>query len=449
MHISRPRTLDSRGFDHVLLALAFAVIVALGGTYWLVQSHAATPIARWKGTLETFSNNSGYCLTSNAGTTSSKVVLKPCTASNKNQQWSIVNTKTVTVLGAASVQEFYIQNGAGTNECLNNPYGTKKSGAALQLYPCKSTDSASIWAWGAKLTGKGFSSHQLINIASISGSNGLCVDDAYGSKTSGTKVQAYTCKKTTQSNQNWFEDTAPSGTTGGSGGGCTSGSDVAPCVGSATTGASGWGAPVFDDEFTGTSLSGKWAPSWFNGGKVNNDNGVTMSPKNVSVTDGNAVLTLASSSSGATIDTDPSQVSPGFQFGTGYYVEARLYVPGSGSTLYNWPAFWTDGQSWPTNGESDILEGLGTATSNYHSPSGASNSGTIAGTWSNGWHTYALDRESGKDSIYWDGKLVRSYAPNDKGAPQYLILSLDCSGGCKTGASYQLKADYVRAWKKQ
>jgi hypothetical protein len=91
---------------------------------------------------------------------------------------------------------------------------------------------------------------------------------------------------------------------------------------------------------------------------------------------------------------------------------------------------------------------LGSATSNYHSPQGANNSNTIAGTWSNGWHTYALDREAGKDYIYWDGKLVRSYSSDDGGSPQYLLFSLDCSGSCHTGSANQLKVDYVRVWQK-
>lgn len=232
-------------------------------------------------------------------------------------------------------------------------------------------------------------------------------------------------------------------------GGCTSDDTVAPCIGSATTGASGWGTPIFDDEFNGTSLNtASWSTSWFNGGKVNS-NGVSMSPSNVAVSGGDLILTLSSSSSGATIDTDPAQVTGGggFTMGDGTFTEARIYAPGNGTSLYNWPAFWTDGQSWPTDGEIDILEGLGSATSNYHSPQGASNSGTIAGTWANGWHTYAVDRESGKNSIYWDGKLVRSYATDDGGAPEYLIFSLDCSGGCTTGAASQLKVDYVRVWK--
>ncbi len=241
------------------------------------------------------------------------------------------------------------------------------------------------------------------------------------------------------------------GSSGGSGssstsGGCTSGGTTAPCIGSATTGASGWGTPVFDDEFSGTSLNTtNWHNSWFNNGTMNN---VSTSSSNVAVSGGNLILTLSSSSVGAMVDSDPHQASTGFQFGTGYYVEARIYFPGNGSNIYNWPAFWTDGQSWPTDGEIDIAEGLGQLTSNYHSPQGANNGPQEGGNWADGWHTYAVDRESGMNTIYWDGKIIRSYSTDDGGSPEYLLFNVGCSGGCTTGSASQVKVDYVRVWKK-
>lgn len=233
-----------------------------------------------------------------------------------------------------------------------------------------------------------------------------------------------------------------------SGGGCAINGVEAHCIGGPSTGASGWGSPAFDDEFNETSLNpAYWSSSWFNGGTMNN---VKTSASNVSLANGDLNLTLSSNKNGATVDTDPSQThGGGFQFGDSYFAEARVYFPGSGSTIYNWPAFWTDGQSWPTDGEIDVAEGLGTLTSNYHSSQGANNSGTIPGTWAGGWHTYAVDRESGVNYIYWDGNLVRSYATDDAGSPHYLIFTLGCSGSCKTGANYQVKVDYVRVWQKQ
>ena len=221
-----------------------------------------------------------------------------------------------------------------------------------------------------------------------------------------------------------------------------------PAPGSVTpNGISGTWNLKFDDEFNGTALNSKyWSCSWFGGGTMNN---VSTPCSNETVSGGNLIQTLASSSSGSTVDTDPSQTGGGgYQYGTGYVAEARVYFPGNGTTIYNWPGFWDDGQNWPADGEEDIIEGLGTATSNYHSNSGANNSGTIPGIWSNGWHTYAVDRESGKNYIYWDGKLVRSYSTNDGGSPHYLIMTVGCSGGCVTGAASQVKTDYIRVWQK-
>jgi hypothetical protein len=241
----------------------------------------------------------------------------------------------------------------------------------------------------------------------------------------------------------------PPTTTTGSGtsslGGCTNAGTVAPCIGSATTGASGWGTPVFDDEFNGTSLdTTNWSTSWFNGGT---QNGVSTSAANVSVSGGDLILTLASSSSGASVSTNPNGgASTGFQFGDGYYVEASIYFPGSGTSIYNWPAFWATGQSWPADGEDDIAEGLGTLTTNYHSNLGASNSGTIAGTWSSGWHTYGMNRQNGTNYIYWDGQLVRQYTTDDSGSPQYLILNVGSGNTAAYGSASQVKVDYVRVW---
>lgn len=201
---------------------------------------------------------------------------------------------------------------------------------------------------------------------------------------------------------------------------------------------------VFSSTFN-TLNTRQWATSWFGGGSMNN---VSTPASNVSVSGGDLVLTLSSPGTGALVNTDPSQVSGGgFQFGDGYSVEARIFFPGSGNTWYNWPGFWADGQDWPSDGEIDIAEGLGNATSNYHSSAGADNSGILPGSWGGGWHTYGVDREAGKNLIYWDGKLVRSYATNDGGAPEYLIFNVGSSGNAVTGATGAMKVQWVRAWK--
>jgi hypothetical protein len=240
--------------------------------------------------------------------------------------------------------------------------------------------------------------------------------------------------------------TASSTSVGGNG--CSYGGAEAPCVGSATTGASGWSAPVFDDEFSGTSLNtNTWNEE--NGYKKN---GITVSSNDETVSSGNLVLTLSSTSTGAEISTNS------YELPVGGFAEARIDFPGNGTNIYNWPAWWTAGPGWPTSGEQDILEGDGAASINYHyqtpgctitntndcdSQRGAYN---VPGDWANAFHTYGLYRGNGYVEFYYDGTSVDKYnlASTDDGGGENLILTNGCYSGCSVGA--QVKVDYVRAW---
>lgn len=203
---------------------------------------------------------------------------------------------------------------------------------------------------------------------------------------------------------------------------------------------------VFEDDFTGTELNPAiWANSWFKGGEMND---VTTSPSNVTVADSYLILTLSSPKSGALVNSDPGQINGGgFQFGAGYSMEASILFPGFETTVYNWPAFWTDGQNWPDDGEIDVAEGLGELTSNYHSTVGATNSGAIPGTWAGGFHTYGLDRAAGMNYIYWDGELVDSYPTDDGGAPHYIIFNIGVGDKTELGVISEVMVDWVRVWK--
>jgi hypothetical protein len=204
----------------------------------------------------------------------------------------------------------------------------------------------------------------------------------------------------------------------------------------------------FSDEFNGTSLDlAKWSHCWFSPtcGTMNN---VSTSPANVAVTGGNLVLTLASQTTGALVSSNPrGGATTGYQFQYGV-VEARIHFPGDGTNCYNWPAWWTDGQSWPTDGENDIAEVLrGPMTVNYHSSSGAHNQGSVPGYWCGGFHTYALHRKAGAADVYYDGIKVKSYTTDDTGNPHYLILNVGYTSSFPVyGTASQVKVDYVRAW---
>lgn len=206
----------------------------------------------------------------------------------------------------------------------------------------------------------------------------------------------------------------------------------------------------FQDEFSGDRLdTTKWASSWFGGGVMNK---VSTPASNVKVHNGNAVLTMSSGSQGALITSNPKDAAnPGFQFTTGY-VEARVFFPGDPSRAngcYNWPAFWTTGQSWPGTGENDIAEPLsGTMTVNYHSAGpNSKNHGAVPGIWcGNGYHTFGLHRTATESKVYYDGKLVKRYA-TDEIAPQYLIFNVGYSSKNPVyGPLSQVYVDYARVW---
>lgn len=203
---------------------------------------------------------------------------------------------------------------------------------------------------------------------------------------------------------------------------------------------------AFRDEFNGSSIdTSRWAvlENW-------DINGVKTHARNIRVDDGNLYLKLESSTSGAAMNSAKydGAGTNGFLLPVGGYAEARLQMPGNGEQIYNWGAWWVSGPEWPAAGEHDVAEVLGgDLTVNYHSLTGSHNQGAVNGYWGDQYHVYGIHRLAGRADVYWDGKLVKSYATNDNGEGEALILNIGQGDGPHIyGADSEVAVDYVRAW---
>ena len=210
----------------------------------------------------------------------------------------------------------------------------------------------------------------------------------------------------------------------------------------------------FDSEFNGTSLNGsQWSTGWFGSGitkGINSAETECMDPAQVSVSNGELDLTSIQKSEtcgGVTQPYTSGMVTTHGLYNFTYgYAEARIWMPGSGSSISEWPAFWTDGQSWPTDGENDIVEGLGgQAQAHFHDASGTDGPLTGKGAFTGGWHTFGADWEPGSVTYYYDGVKIGTFTNGITGAPMYIIIDLAVAGGAGV-PSATMRVDYVRVW---
>ena len=259
--------------------------------------------------------------------------------------------------------------------------------------------------------------------------------------------------------------TAPPTTTSppGSSGSCNQSflpSGISPAGGSQ------WCITMHDEFSQDSSLNTQlWEPNWLGSsnaavtGPVNSNESECYDPAEVSVSAGVLHLKDVASSCSAggstygyragMVQTHGSGTTPLFQQAYGAF-EARIYLPAQpAGQIANWPAFWTDGQSWPTDGEMDIMEGLsGQACWHFHSSSGGP--GSCSSADFTGWHTYGADWEPGKVTYYYDGVAVGTITQGITSAPMYLILNnaVGASGG-QTLAPADMQVSYVRVWSQQ
>ena len=209
---------------------------------------------------------------------------------------------------------------------------------------------------------------------------------------------------------------------------------------------------VFDSEFSGSSLdASQWSTGWFGSGVTKGANSAEvecMDPAQVNVANGELDLSVIAQSetcSGVTQQKASGMVTTDGKFSFTYgYMEARIWLPSTGS-ITDWPAFWADGQVWPTNGEIDVMEGLdGLAQAHFHYSGGADGPLTGRGTFTGGWHTFAANWEPGSVTYYYDGDNIGSFTTGITSAPMYLILDLATSAGNATPGT--MRIDDVRVW---
>ncbi len=238
---------------------------------------------------------------------------------------------------------------------------------------------------------------------------------------------------------------------------------VAP-VPATTTASSGVLLPVgniagnwnltFDSEFNGNSLNtSKWSTGWFGSGVTTGVNSAEiecMDPSQVSVNNGELDLTAVQKTEtcgGTTRSYASGMVTTNGRYSFTYgYMEARIWMPGS-TSITNWPAFWANGQTWPTDGEIDVVEGLsGLAQAHFHYSGGTDGPLTGSGNYTGGWHTFGADWEPGSVTYYYDGVKIGSFTSGVTAAPMYLVLQLAVSSPVPTFTPGRMRIDYVRVW---
>ena len=212
----------------------------------------------------------------------------------------------------------------------------------------------------------------------------------------------------------------------------------------------GW-VKTFEDNFL-TDLS-KW--NIWTGGAFNNELQMYQ-PANLSLSSGNLVISARQETvSGPTTPFDPTVKT--FNYTSGR-IESKTNVSASASTpkvrltariklpsgYGMWPAFWSYGDPWPTQGEIDVLEARGQEDNKYQTNyfygrttgrnlvRGAEGYVTTDVSLQSCYHVYELIWSQNSLEFYFDGVLVKTnsggYVPDLFGKTEKITLNLAVGG---------------------
>jgi beta-glucanase (GH16 family) len=217
----------------------------------------------------------------------------------------------------------------------------------------------------------------------------------------------------------------------------------------------GYSRLIFDDEFNARKLDRtKWHPNWLGANRraltkpVSSGQLNCYDPAQVRQVNGAlqlAVRKLRCKVGRRTFPYRSGLVESDGKFSFTYgYMEARLRLP-AGAGM--WPAFWSNGQNWPFDGEIDVVEGTGTdrTTFHYHHRAGVYAGSERVPRATAGWHTYAASWTPRRIEWFFDGRQVGQTRTRHR-APMYLILNLAVRTR-SPAVPTKLRVDWVRVWR--